>query len=274
MLMTIICIITALPAEARPFIDSFKLRHLEARGLRLYGNDRFLLLQTGVGKLKAAAATAALLQSRPEIGAIINTGIAGGTGAKGTAVLGHHIVDTASGAQWFPHLPPRRITAPLTSAAVHTVDVPCTDYREDVIFDMEAAAVFSAASAYLSTDAMHCIKVISDNEAHSVNSINTDHVVELMQNATPAISSLFDWQMNNTIIDPSIMMVTSLCRTIESRVHHTVSEKHQLHRLLQQYSSMAGALPELCAFDEFSSAKQIKRYLQYSLSNVPFIYGT
>ena len=225
--MTTICIITALSAEARPFIDIFKLRHLETRGLRLFGNDHCLLLQTGVGKLKAAAATAALLHSRPEIGAIINTGIAGGADAKGTAILGHHILDTASGAQWFPHLPPRRVTAPLTSAMVHTVDVPCTNYREGVLFDMEAAAVFSAASSYLSTDAMHCIKVVSDNEKHAANSIQTSHVVELMQNTTTAVSNLIDWQLSNLVYDPSIMLVTNLCHTIESRVHHPVSEKHQ-----------------------------------------------
>lgn len=271
--MTNICIITALSAESRPFIDAFKLRHLEVRGLRIYARDQYLLLQTGMGKLKAAAATAALLHSRPEIRAIINVGIAGGTSAKGTAMIGHHVLDTTSGAQWFPHLPPQRITAPLATCAVHTVDAPCADYRDGVIFDMEAAAVFSAASTYLSTDAMHCVKVISDNANHSIEAIKTDHVVELMQNTISTVSNLCDWQLNNITSDSLALVVTNLSQMIESRVHHTVSERHQLHRLLQQYSSMAGAPPKQGEFSEFKSARQIKHYLQSAVSNVPFIYG-
>lgn len=272
--MTTICIITALSAESRPFIDTFKLRHLDARGLRLYGNEQCLLLQTGIGKLKAAAATAAILYSRPDIGAIINAGIAGGIAARGDVIMGHHILDVATGAQWFPHLPPQRMTAQLTTSAIHTVDEPCTAYKEGVLFDMEASAVFSAASSYLSTDAMHCIKVVSDNEQQSIDAIKTDHVVELMQNTTSVVSTLIDWRLSDIKDDSSISMVNDLCQTIESRVHHTVSERHQLNRLVQQYASMAGVLPEFAVFDEFSSAKQIKRHLQILLSNVPFTYDT
>lgn len=274
MQMNTICIVTALPAESRPFIDEFKLRHLDTRGLRLYGNDECLLLQTGVGKLKAASAAAALLHSRPEIQAIINTGIAGGTADTGSTILGHQIVDQATGAQWFPHLPPRRVTTQLESAAVHTVDKPCTDYRDGVVFDMEAAAIFSAASTYLSTDSIHCIKVVSDNQREPAGILQTDRVINFMQNAVSAVSKLIDWQLSSNTEDSSSLVISALCEKIESRVHHSVSEKHQLKRLLQQHWCLAGKVPEPQVFDEYFSAREVKRYLQSALSKLPFRYGT
>jgi len=272
--MTTTCIITALPCESRAFIDTFKLRHLEARGMRLYGNEQYLLLQTGIGKLQAAAATAALLQSRPGINAIINTGVAGGAAAIGTTLMGHQIRDAASGAQWFPHLPPQRVTAQLATALVHTVDVPCTDYQEGVLYDMEASGMFSAASRYLSTDRMHTIKVISDNASNSTETLHKDQVTKLMQGAATVVARLHEWQMSKTHGDCSTITVTTLGQAIVARVRHTVSERHQLLRLLQQYSTIAGTPPELDEFEKYSSARQIKHYLQTSLASLPFVYGT
>ncbi|MFK7855772.1 MAG: hypothetical protein AB8B79_16730 [Granulosicoccus sp.] len=272
--MNTICIVTALPAESRPFIDEFKLKHLDARGLRLYGNDDYLLLQTGVGKLKAAAATAALLHSRPEVQAIVNAGIAGGTADTGSIILGHHVVDTATGAQWFPHLAPQRVTSHLQSAAIHTVDKPCTEYRDGVVYDMEAAAIFSAASTYLTTDRMHCVKVVSDNPQEPVVSLQTNQVVEFMRNTVSTVSNLINWQLGNSGENPSIRIIASLCEKIESRVHHSVSEKHQLKRMLKQHWCMDGTVPELNTFDEFLSAREIKRHLQSVISKLPFSYGT
>jgi len=272
--MNTICIVTALPPESRPFIDEFKLRHLDARGLRLYGNDDYLLLQTGVGKLKAAAATAALLHSRPEIHAIINTGIAGGTADTGSILLGHHVVDTATGAQWFPHLAPHRITSHLKSAAIHTMDKPCTEYRDGVVYDMEAAAIFSAASAYLTTDRMHCVKVVSDNPQEPVASLQSDQVVDFMRSTVSTVSRLIDWQLANSVENSSIKIISNLCENIESRVHHSVSEKHQLKKMLRQHWCMDGTVPELNAFDNFLSAREIKRYLQSVTSKLPFSYDT
>ena len=55
-------------------VRPFRLRLVDDSGWRLYAREDCLLLQTGVGKLKAAAATGSLLHSRPDIVAVINAG--------------------------------------------------------------------------------------------------------------------------------------------------------------------------------------------------------
>jgi len=103
--MNHICIVTALPAESRVFIDALRLKPILDHGWRLYGNSEYLLLQTGLGKLKAAAAVSALLHTRHDIRAIINVGIAGGITQIGDTFLAHQIIDQGSGDNWYPHLP-------------------------------------------------------------------------------------------------------------------------------------------------------------------------
>ena len=107
--MSAICIITALPAESRVFIDAFNLKPILDHGWRLYGEEKYLLLQTGIGKLKAAAAVSALLHSRKDITTLINAGIAGGHLPVGKAVIANRVTDSGTGASWYPHMPPLRV---------------------------------------------------------------------------------------------------------------------------------------------------------------------
>lgn len=272
--MSLVCIITALPAESRVFIDALKLRHVQTRGLRLYADDQHLLLQTGLGKLKAAAATGALLQSRPDITAVINAGVAGASADIGTAHLAHQVVDAASGQQWFPHLPPQRTVDRLATLRVMTVDQPEEQYLDDTAFDMEAAGIFVAASTYLSSSAVHSVKVVSDNPSQPLTVFKPAQATELMQASLPVVMQLAHWHRQSVQSDAAIQTLTACCDAISEKVRHTVSERHQLNRLVQQYLTLTGKQPDLEAWEQFSSARELRRHLHQILQQSPLVYGS
>lgn len=272
--MSLVCIITALPAESRVFIDALKLRHVQSRGLRLYASEQYVLLQTGLGKLRAAAATGALLQSRPDITAIINTGVAGAAAEVGSLFLAHQVVDAASGVQWFPHLPPQRQVDRVPTARLLTLDKPSSEYLDGTLFDMEAAGVFMAASTWLSNDAMHSVKVVSDNASQPLTAFEPVQAVALMAACLPLVTQLADWHQQSWHSEAASGILQECCDAIESRVRHTVSDRHQLNRLVQQYLTLTGETPDLASLQQLSSARDVRGHLQTALHDTPLTYGS
>jgi len=272
--MSAICIITALPAESRAFIDAFKLRPILDHGWRLYGEEKYLLLQTGIGKLKAAAAVSALLHARKDITTLINAGIAGGPLPLGTAVLANRVTDSGTGASWYPHMPPQRVLGGIENMALNTLDIPSSDYQHNTIFDMEAAGIMSAANYYISTDNIHFLKVISDNADSPLSDFDPRTVTQTMQALVPLTSSLAEWsELNN---DQAVEWKQSLERTLEdivSSTHHSSNDTHQLRRLLQQHVALKGDTPNIEKLVTLHNSAAIRKYLKQSLANLPLTYS-
>jgi nucleoside phosphorylase len=274
-------VVTALAAEARPFLDQFQFKAEHTQGYRSYANDDYLLLQTGMGKLKAAAAVAALLQANPDVHGVVNVGIAGGDHPLGTLLLAHQVIDVASQSQWFPHLPdPRRMDhaiRTLPTAAVHSVDQPCDDYRKGVVFDMEASGVFSAATRYLSTSQIHCIKVISDNPDTSVDTLTTSAAkrsAHAIHDRFSQIQALLEHLRRHGAGRQTDIHTTAMHARdrITARIHHTHAQTAILMRLLERLFAL-GTDPTLDFFLGARTADEVRELLQQRLSATPIRYG-
>ena len=174
-----VCIITAFAAESRPVRKHLRLRREDVAALPypLYRSEQHVLIESGLGKLRAAAAIAGLLACDPSVRAVLNIGIAGGTGAIGDSCLAHAVSDRASGRHWYPDLPPRRQLPDVENhCLVETVDTPENNYRSDRLFDMEAAGVFAAAVPVLGTAGVQCLKVLSDGPDSPIKAIDKNTV--------------------------------------------------------------------------------------------------
>lgn len=271
--MNLICIVTALPAESRVFIDALKLKTILDHGWRLYGNSEYLLLQTGLGKLKAAAAVSALLHTRKDIRAIINAGIAGGSAKIGDTFMAHQVEDQGSGEKWYPHLPPQRIVNSIPTSAIETLDRPSDGYRSNTLFDMEAAGIMSAASSYLTTDAIQFIKVVSDTVDSPLESFKPSMVTTLMQATVPIVQSIANWLTDTGNAQSRSLSLLELHDNIVATIHHTSTEKHQLLRLLQQHCALTGAMPYAPPLLKTANASQLLRSLRTTNADLPLVYG-
>ncbi|MFQ5792846.1 MAG: hypothetical protein ACE5JI_20450, partial [Acidobacteriota bacterium] len=138
-------IVVALQAEARPLVSHYRLKAV-AGAFPLYQSEGLWLVVSGVGKTRAAAATANLHAAAGEGPgcAWINVGIAGHRERPvGEAILADKIVDGASGRRWYP---PRLPGVPPPSASVLTVDHVEERFTGDWVYEMEAAGICAAAS--------------------------------------------------------------------------------------------------------------------------------
>lgn len=266
--MNLPCIITALPAESRPFIEHFKLQGREINGLQLYTSERCLLLQTGIGKLAAASKVSATLQECPDITGIINVGIAGGDAPLGTQLVAGCVEDAGSGKRWFPHLPPLRSLPHLKSAVVQTHDKPQIHYKTGIAFDMEAAGVFSAARGKLDSSTVQSIKVVSDNHSSLVTAIDKAQVLNWMASCIPAVDIMIDY-MTDPIID-QVRQADEFTALVARQLHFTVTQTHQLHRMTTQHLTLCSSLPILNGSD--ATAKAMLQRLKNELAAVPLSY--
>lgn len=271
--MNTVCLCTALPAESRPLIEHFKLSLLGFRGIRCYAGDSVCLIETGIGKLKAAAAVAAMLHRDKHIDALINVGIVGGSADIGTRYIANSVIDKATEKQWFPHLPAARMLPGIKTIAIHTLDQPSREYQQDAAFDMEASGVLTAASAYLDTTRIQCIKSISDNASSDMADIRKEAVTELIRQCIEPVSALVDhFHTSPSSSDAANLEIEQLIELLSTRIRISVSDKHSIKRLLQRYGSLNNQLPNSTDLGALQSARDIKADLESRISGIDIRY--
>ncbi len=161
---------TALQAEARPLIRELGLKkYSTGNRFRIYHSDDFALCVTGTGKIKSAVSTTFMLTHfRAGHGDIvINAGMCGAVSAQaesGTVFLAACIRDNGTG-KW--HYPDILINHPFREGILETFSMPVSDRhapdRLADMVDMEGAAVFEAASAFVPLHHIFVLKVVLDN---------------------------------------------------------------------------------------------------------------
>ncbi len=158
--------VAALRCEAKPIIDYYRLKKSnQHRRFDLYYKDNISCVVSGIGQSAVAAATAwvATLQVSQAAIAWINIGIAGAAHDEVGSIFW---VDQILSENSEPCHPEPLHKNSITPRSCFTLDEPSTDYRSELLYDMEANAFFTAATQFSTTELVHCLKVVSDNKNH------------------------------------------------------------------------------------------------------------
>ncbi|KAA3633705.1 MAG: hypothetical protein DWQ08_01515, partial [Proteobacteria bacterium] len=105
-----LCVVTALPCEARPWVDRYRLSPVRSAPYRIWRNDEVAVVAGGVGAASCAAASGYLAGSTgaPRTSVWINAGIAGHPHLpRGALAVVSRSIDQSSGRTRFPPLPIR-----------------------------------------------------------------------------------------------------------------------------------------------------------------------
>jgi len=190
--VSVIKLVVALPAEAKPVISRFGLARVQPDlGFPLYRRGRIALVVTGPGWLAAAAGTdfLATLGNCSQTEIWVNLGIAGHAERQvGEVLLARSITDVDSGHVRYPILPQDRLCH---ADDLSTLDRPDLDYWHKGMVDMEASGFFPTACRYTSTELVQVIKVVSDNREITARSLNAKQVRLLMSGVLETLESLF-----------------------------------------------------------------------------------
>ncbi len=260
-------LVVALPAEARPLINHYRLKHRQAQSaFPLYGNDGMALVVSGPGKIAAAAATAWLagLTGEDRRAAWLNIGIAGhATHDIGTGLLVNRITDRASNRSWYP---PQVHDLDIPASRLLCVDAPENDYRADALYEMEASGFYATACRFTTGELVQCFKVVSDNRQQSSAKVSTKLCTQLLagqlgpvDRVVGALRGLQQQYHDRHSPHPDHE------RMID-HWHFSVSQQHRLSRLLQRWMTLAPGRPAWSStLKNLKTASAVLQHLEQQL---------
>ena len=265
-------VIVALPCEARPFIDHYKLHSVvDFPGFRCYAAADLRLVVSGMGKLAAAAAVAAChayFRNRADQ-VWLNIGIGGhGELTPGTVVLAGKITDRSTGRSWYP---PILHDHGLPVHEICTVDVAETAYPCNAVYDMEAAGFYDAAMRFSTAELVQCVKVISDNKTQGIERVDAVYARELVTEQLPVLEGLLQqlWQCAGEIApDPAFQV---LLQQLTEGGHFSVYQQRQLEKLTRRFLARGGSQEQLvAALGSMTNSKKILQLLQQQIDSLPY----
>lgn len=232
-----ILITTALPMEAKPLVASLGLKAESGEAFPVYRNEECVLVVTGVGALKASAATGWALGRLAEFHAAINVGFCGAA----PEVCGLHewiyvssIRDQASGRLSIPDILFRHPFRELALLTVGKVVKSGIDWNG--VVDMEGAGFFEAAGRFLAPDRLALIKWVSDPLTGSI------HIEETSRAYAGAIEPVVDF-IREWIRLPGTSTgaeTRALYAQVESRLRLTRTQAHFVRKWADGYLARGG----------------------------------
>ncbi len=268
-----IFIYAALPCEAKPLVEHFKLKKDTAvQPFAIYFNKDTCLTVTGLGKSSMAAGVAysqALFGSAPHP-VLVNIGIAGHKHhAVGGLFLVDKITDIDSQKSYYP---PLVFMPPCPTANVQTVSRPQLNYDREHLCDMEASAFYETAVRFSTGELIHCLKVVSDNESSPAENIQPKQVAQLIAAHVAAIETILAElsHLATLITAPE----SKLFGELTQRYHFTVSEQGQLKNQLSRWAALSrNQAPEFeTLFDQaqLHKGKDVLAWLDRQINNIEF----
>jgi nucleoside phosphorylase len=262
---------SALPCEAKPIVDYFKLkRQLADSAFAIYSTDSLSLTVSGIGKngIAAAVAYSHLRFSKQANSVYLNIGVAGDQAATiGSPFLAEKITDAESLKNHYPIFVSQQ---PCQSRPLTTFSQPQMHYPENSLCDMEASAFFETASRFSTGELIHCLKVVSDNKEQPMEKVNPKQVSALIKKQLPLIETVIKnlAELANSLPPAEIEIPLSL----SERWHFTVSEQRQLKALLQRWQLLAPQRPiEGATLPETTDRKKLLRWLNEKVDSFDLI---
>lgn len=162
-----IYIFSAFYAEAKNIIDHYGLKKeksLETVRFDVFANDSIRLVITGVGEINAAAAVSNIggaygISPDDEI---LNVGCGACFSREtclGSIFLGNKLTEQMTGRTFYPDM---LMKTGYRECEIITAVRVLKEGREQVVYDMEAAAIYQAAAFFVGPHRMNFIKLVSD----------------------------------------------------------------------------------------------------------------
>jgi len=267
-------LVTALPCEAKPLISRYRLNGRQAQhGFRIYENEHLRLIVSGLGKLNCAAACAYLQALDVDRQAAwLNLGIAGHAEFEiGTPLLAAKISEPGSDLRYYP---PALPDSPCPRVALVSRDTPSPDYPANAACDMEASAFYATALRFSNSEVIQVFKLVSDNQEHGIDQITAEKTEAMIAERMEQIDTVIH-QLQARLQQLQQINATPIgFATFIERWHFSVSQQHQLQRLLQQWQARSGETVAIDTFQGLKNSKQVIQQLQQRLAELPYRFDT
>jgi adenosylhomocysteine nucleosidase len=260
----------ALPCEARPLIEHYRLKKdLSSHAFETYCNGRVCLTVTGIGKCAMAAGVAYTLARAGAIDkpVMLNVGIAGHADHDlGRAFLADKIIDSDTAKNYYP---PLVFSPPCPVETVRTGSRPYLEYAEPHLYDMEASAFYETATRFSTGELIQCLKVVSDNRQTPAEQIQPKRVAEWIAAQLPVLDALL--AELGRLQDSISLAEPRQFKSLVDRFHFTANERQQLRNQLLRWDCLTEG--ELLDVDQagLRSGKEVLAWLARQIDSIGYI---
>ncbi len=267
-------IVVALPCEARPFIDYYKLKKVNAcKEFSVYNNslETIFLIVSGIGKIKSAIATTYLagLGQFDKTHTYLNIGLAGANFAKlGDVFVATKVKDIACGVTYYPS---QYSAVKIPGAEIHTHNFPQTSYPKAAMVDMEASGFFQAANLLVVKEHIQVVKIISDNSELHQQELTSKKASYLIATEIKQVDGLVSALLGLSASEAKIAASVSALVECLQRWHFSVYQQHQLEELLRRWQLIVKQDPLLTLIDA-RNAKEVLSVLTDKLATFEYTW--
>ena len=166
-----IILVTALKAEAKPFIANYCLKKdMTSSAFPIYHNKNLSLIISGTGKIRSAMAATLLLSRQKNDGTLlVNPGICGAAASispLSEVFSVHKVTDADTNRDYYPDLYPESVPESRSlfcfSTPVFQTDRIEKNIPESALVDMESAGIMEASEHFLFAQQVLLLKIPSD----------------------------------------------------------------------------------------------------------------
>ncbi|MDA9246523.1 hypothetical protein N9P21_02660 [Rhodobacteraceae bacterium] len=225
------------------------------------------LIISGVGEIKASTATEYLSEvSDVKSWTVwVNIGIAGSSvGNYGDLFLIDKIIQDSSKKCFYLGAV---VKTKIQKSVLVTVDKPLLNYSKFALVDMEAAAFAMVALKKSCRELVLVMKVVSDGPNHPINDITARSASELI---LLNLNDIFEYVEKLTILaqtEKDRFDVPSVYFDILKRWHFSVSQLHELKKLILRWEVATPSTNVMHKIQNFSSSREVILYLKDTLTN-------
>jgi len=222
----------------------------------LYARDglNIEIAVTGIGAVAMSTAVGWLAGfSKSQNRAWLNLGIAGHADRDlGSLVRVHAFIDASDLKHYYP---PLTAACKSESDALLSLNAPTSTYPEGAMVDMEGMAFYRSACMFSDSELIASLKVVSDNQQHSVEGLNAAKITALMHPHTDSVDRLVQSLITLTQVPEVCAISLEL-----SHLRRSHSQQQQLDRLLAKAAVLD--LHDDISEEHFSGYKTIREVLE------------
>ena len=265
-----VCWVCALKTEAAPIIAHLKMRKIDQKSpFDIYkdASDKNWLTISGIGQVNASAATVNLfhLSNSPKWSIWINIGVAGGNmGSYGTLFLVDKVLQDNTKNKFYLGVAKGIIE---NRASLLTVDKERTDYKDNIIFDMEGAGFVQTAKKLVAKELIVVLKIISDGPRFPIKKLNKDKVSLLVKQNITLIEDTLSKFLTLSRIERDRCLQPDIAHKIVLNWKFSRTQAVQLKSLVNRVCVAKGTTDWYEEIAHFKNAKDVILFLKNFLNS-------
>lgn len=235
--LVMLLVSTALMLEARPLVRRLGLRAHSCGKMTAYEGDTAVLVVTGTGSIRAAAATGWAMARFPDIRHALNIGFAG-AGPRTADVHTWHLInrirDRVSGRLLLPDVLYKH---PFPEASLLTVpEIVREPLDWEGLVDMEGSGFYEAARQFLGPDRIALLKWVSDPLTGRIDPAETERA--FADGLEAAVEFMDNWPCPGEL--PASPHVEALLGEINERLRLTRTQSEFVGKWVSGYLARGG----------------------------------